>query len=311
MSARRPSRPAGPVAFGLLVVALCLAPHADAATPPVEASASAIQSGYWLGLNQQFYNSGWHDDVNTVSALAGHPLYDPGPFAVSTSLHTQHGTYAGAARAIAQWIDGINGTALASAELQGVTRDVLQVVSPTLPIGTPVSLEYRLALHSTGVPGLSSTLTLGAGAFIRLDVGGADPSRSTTQWLHDGVQVGDSIVVESGFRLRANAEARSPGSDYPIFQDASGSALGGFSIRVACLACPALPAVSLLSADGALDLTSGPLDSRVSLVALSGHDYSQLVPEPSTWALWLAGLCGLVAVAGRRRHLPVALWLGR
>jgi hypothetical protein len=293
---------AGAAAFCLLT---CGVPPGEAGAAAVDVVASAIQRGFYLGDPQVFYDSGWHDNVGLDFAVTGHEQVDYGPFAVYTHLQVAHGAYLGNAVAIAGGAD-YSASSLASAELQGASHDVIRVVSNTLPVGTPVAIEYRLYLAAVTVPGMRADLTLGGSpVFFHLVV---DPGRLgpavVTQRYDDWLRVGDTFLVDSGFRLNAGAEA---GGNRPRdVMNASSTALGVFSIRPACDVCASPQWLSAQSPDLLAALAAVSQDSLVSLVADSGHDYSVLnVPEPGAMAMLLVGLAALAGRLGKRVAMRV------
>lgn len=182
---------------GLLAAVLVASTSVGAVT---EVGAAALQTGNWRGQGQSFYNSGWDEHVGPGSASAGHALYDTGAFSVSSYLSSSHGLYTGDGTATA------NGTSFSAAsqanfELQGTTRDTLQVVSSSLPVGTPISVEVRLFLTAPAVPGVRATLTVGAVGFNRLDVvSGTASTRLMVQQYDGELRVGDSFLVDTGYQ---------------------------------------------------------------------------------------------------------------
>lgn len=278
---------------GLTAAVVLTSTAVDAA---VELGAAAKQTGRWLGLTQYFYDSGWDERVGAGSVAAGHALVDVGAFAVSSHISSSVGLYQSAGSAVTRRTT-FSSDSLANVELQGSVKDVIHVTSNSLPVGTPVSIEVRAYLGATAVPGVRSTLTLGGlPYFVRIDGGsGASPTQLLVRQADDWFRVGDSILVNSTFRLSVGVEGGDSGVD--------ALSLGSFSIRANCLACgfDTLRSAGEVASASALGFIVQ--NSPVTLVADSGHDYSVLVvPEPSTYVLLLTGALAVGAATARRRR---------
>lgn len=198
--------------------------------------------------------------------------------------------------------------------------DDLLFAAPGAAVGTPALMSFTM--HIDGVMAADNLSTLGNAAsradwFLRAStaskgrsLGSAGAGSGVTNfydWGFDGdpsvdglysfvlpVVLGQTVLFDLSLEARASASgwrAGSPGSAAYLTPVQSG-AVANFG--------------STASWQGitSLTLNDGTPLQGWTLSSASGFDYTQPVPEPGTWALWLAGLVVLVAGVRRRRACP-------
>ncbi len=175
-----------------------------------------------------------------------------------------------------------NGNAVADALLALEFDDTVTVTSSTLAAGAPVSLEFHFTIASTDVgigvgldsyigasfSGTVGSLTVGGSDLVRLVLGNQETSANFD------TAVGHVLRIEG--RLLADGEVHA-------------------GYRACCLFTPEAEAGTSVSSAGLW--VSTPAD--VDLVAQSGTDYTQPLPEPDGLA---AGAASLLAIGAWRRR---------
>lgn len=174
-----------------------------------------------------------------------------------------------------------NGNASADALLVLEFDDVVTVTSTTLAAGTPVSLQFHFAIES-------STASIGAGSDASFGASFSGTVGSLTVGVVDLVRlVLGTQEVSATFDTAVGHELRIEGRLLT-----SGEVYAGH--RACCTYATDAEATTNVSSAGLR--VSAPGD--VELVAQSGTDYTQPVPEPAGLA---CGLAASIALAASRR----------
>ena len=246
------------------------------------------------------FNNGWVYGTDAVYVLE-----QSARFGVEVAATTGFGAVAVDTSTYATTRVGVPGDwvrANAGTSVQTSSADILTVSSPTLPIGTPVTLWVQLELSLGAVLGSGSgTATVGGlpPVFLRLDVNENNPSKTTGGTFIDGLTVGYQIQLDYRTQFQT---ASSVGRDD---SDSDGiAALSWLNLAVWCNECA--PPVGVSSAVVNAVASADAPAHEVFLISASGHNYAP-VPEPQTWALSVAGLAAVLTLSRRRlRRLPIS-----
>ena len=245
-------------------------------------------------------------DPSTLSGIAG-SFTTAGSASAGYQLTPVYGDlgFALSADAVASPANDPLADAIADARAQLRFDDLLKVTSPTLPLGSEVTLTFSGAVH--GVADLSPasapvTMDLGLESLFSLS-GPADSAvvtlcRGTVSAQCDRMFDGDSASFSMTIRARVGDVLSLAGS------------LSGF-LHIDVDASRAFPTGGGSAEFDALERTFvAPMSEDVVLIAQSGTNYAAPIPEPATLALMLAGLGFIVSRVHGSRAMQRARSVG-
>jgi hypothetical protein len=246
------------------LIALCVL---AAALLPEPAAAASVVKQHQLTSTTSFCCSGSYGNYASPWVGVDGPLYtDVGYSWGSFASTAGPGSFSGAIRLQATTEYGVHVRALGG-EIWNVSTDTLHAASSTLPVGTPLTLRFKLYID--GDWGASGRSLLNVAGMSQVESSSSYPGLRQAQIdVQNLLQVGGSWTFDTQYRMWGD------GLTGKVIDGAGWDSFDA----------------------GNAWMTVEVLESDAFLTADSGHNYAP-VPEPTTWALMLGGL----AFIARRR----------
>lgn len=234
---------------------------------PEPATAASVAKQHQLTSTISICCSGGYGTYVSPWVGVDGPLYTPIGYSWGTFDSTAGpGSFGGAVRLQATTEYGVHVRELGGA-IWNVSTDTLYAGSSTLPVGTPLTLRFKLTID--GDWGANGRSLLNVAGMAQVESSSGDPGLHQVQTdRQDLLQVGGSWTFDTQYRMWG---------DSLTGQVIDGVGWDSFAAGNAWMTVEVLEPGAFLTSD-------------------SGHNYAP-VPEPTTWALMLGGL----AFIARRR----------